>query len=368
MERQEVYKLETYLTSIGWSKVKGSLFKSFKGLSNEKSNSSAKKDQQQQQPMSNSNSNEFTLEHMKLLKKQIETEKKNLEKDLNEYTAIEKNKTNNVLVFKGEPGKKWNRVKNNVLAFTKVKLLNDDLRLWGSTMNVVGLDPKDFEHVKKLMAEHQVDNRVIEVKRRPWMIYPDDIFYNIWTAVYSILLIYTAFVTPYRISFLDETPVWLSVVEYFVDSLFLIDMILTLFTTVQLENGTYITDRKQIFLIYLKGWMFLDFLGIFPLQLFTDNSSNDFIKYLRLPRLFRLVRVIRVFKGVKKIKENKYMQTIQDTLQFSTASVRIFNFLVLVMISIHFVGCMWFFAAKAMDLSPGTWVYEYTIFFYSLNL
>ena len=56
--------------------------------------------------------------------------------------------------LKGESGRKWSKIRKNIIAFARMKIMNDDLRLWGSNINVVGLNPKDFEHVKKLMAEN----------------------------------------------------------------------------------------------------------------------------------------------------------------------------------------------------------------------
>jgi hypothetical protein len=90
------------------------------------------------------------------LKKHIEQEKKDLDQELKQYTGTDKKKVEEKQEATTNPkdSDKWARLKKNLLAFTRVKMLNDDLRLWGSSMNIVGLNPREFDHVKKLMADY----------------------------------------------------------------------------------------------------------------------------------------------------------------------------------------------------------------------
>lgn len=311
-------------------------------------------------PKKGMRNNNFTLEHLKLLKQQIENEKKILEDDINQVLESEKKKKQDPDKPLETGHKMWSKkIKNNLMAFTRVKMLNDDLRLWGSSMNIVGLNPKDYEHVKRLMAEHQVENQRVIKKKKRYLIYPDDLFAHVWNLIYFIILIYTAFSTPYRVAFIDDLPFGLIVIENLTDCLFGIDMVLTVFTAIMLDNGQYIEDIPKLFIRYLTTWMIPDFIGIFPMQLFvqSNNSANDFFKFLRLPRLSRLLRLVKLVK-TKKIKNNRLIDQIRDSLRFSAATVRIFNFLFLVIISLNFVGCMWYFVAKQEELGPDTWVYQ----------
>lgn len=58
-----------------------------------------------------------------------------------------------------------------------------------------------------------------------------------------ILLIYTAFITPIRLAFIDEiNSVWLTI-GLIVDILFFIDILITFNTAYFNEEGVLITDR-----------------------------------------------------------------------------------------------------------------------------
>ena len=52
------------------------------------------------------------------------------------------------------------------------------------------------------------------------------------------------------------------------DVMFLIDIIVTFFTSVNDERScTEVVDRKQIAVLYLKGWFWIDSISIFPFDL-----------------------------------------------------------------------------------------------------
>ena len=90
---------------------------------------------------------------------------------------------------------------------------------------------------------------------------------SIWDIYIMILLLYTAFWMPYQISFIDDPSTGLLVLDYFVDTCFFIDIILTFNTTYYDKDGLLVVKRKTIAAEYLKGWFFIDFLTILPVQL-----------------------------------------------------------------------------------------------------
>lgn len=62
------------------------------------------------------------------------------------------------------------------------------------------------------------------------MIHPGHPAKHIWDIVIGLLLIYTALVAPVRIAFEDDTPLAWFVIDLIVDTVFLIDILLTFFT------------------------------------------------------------------------------------------------------------------------------------------
>ena len=73
---------------------------------------------------------------------------------------------------------------------------------------------------------------------------------------------------PYRLAFAQyESKAW-QVVYITTDIMFLIDIILTFFTSVTDDKQVYeITDKWEIAKKYLKGWFWIDVLSILPLDL-----------------------------------------------------------------------------------------------------
>lgn len=317
----------------------------------------------------------FTLEHFKLLRKEIENEKQRLQEDIKEAVE-EKEKKESVLSLSETSSRKWEKAKTNVLALARLKRLKDDLRLWGSNMNMTG-QTAEQKNLKMLIPENQFDNNAPQKKKKRFMIYPQSKFCNLWPTIYALCMLYTAFVTPYRIGFLSDLPLWWIVLEQVIDVLFLFDIILTLNTALVLENGQIIDSRRQIFINYLKGWLILDIVAIIPYSLIIGstgegygNDYSDLVKFVRLPRLYKVVRFAKVFKVMKRIKRNKYFQNIQDSLKINISTLRMINFLLILLLSVHVFACLWFFSAKFYHFTPGTWVYEYIyiIAFENINL
>ena len=58
------------------------------------------------------------------------------------------------------------------------------------------------------------------------MIYPEDKFKTRWDLFISIILIFVCFVTPVRISFVDEDTIEWTIALIIFDSMFLIDMLI----------------------------------------------------------------------------------------------------------------------------------------------
>jgi hyperpolarization activated cyclic nucleotide-gated potassium channel 1 len=54
---------------------------------------------------------------------------------------------------------------------------------------------------------------------------------------------------------------------YAIDIIFLCDLISNFFSAFEDEKMILVDDLKKIILAYLKGWFFIDFLSIFPLDI-----------------------------------------------------------------------------------------------------
>ena len=104
------------------------------------------------------------------------------------------------------------------------------------------------------------------------------------------------------------------------DTAFLTDVLVNLFSAYYDEDNRLITSRKKIVCTYLKGWFVVDILASFPFNLLEssiDSGSpsgnyNNVLRLLRLPRLYRLLKIARLIKLINFIKRSAVVVRIQD--------------------------------------------------------
>ena len=65
-----------------------------------------------------------------------------------------------------------------------------------------------------------------------------------------------------------EKNIFLQVFDYSVDVFFFCDIIINCITPIIDERGAVITDSKDIFYNYLKGWFIIDLFATMPFELF----------------------------------------------------------------------------------------------------
>jgi len=116
-------------------------------------------------------------------------------------------------------------------------------------------------------------------------------------------------ITPMRLAFVkpgeEETMDYL-VINYFIDFLFFIDILVIFNTGFFDEYLRVIENRKEIAKKYLTGWFIIDIIAIVPFDLMTvldGNNANGMVRFAKIPRLYKLVkltRLVRVFKLVKQ--------------------------------------------------------------------
>jgi hypothetical protein len=99
------------------------------------------------------------------------------------------------------------------------------------------------------------------VKIAPYMIMPTNKFRTYWNILIIFLLIYTATYMPYDVAFIDTPSTLSNNIDYAVDALFSIDIILTFFTTYEEPDGTIRHRLPDIARSYIKSWFFLDLIA-----------------------------------------------------------------------------------------------------------
>ena len=191
-----------------------------------------------------------------------------------------------------------------------------------------------------------------------YIILPDSKFKTVWNITVILLLAYTSTYVPYQVAFVDQDSSFEVFLNYCVDILFGLDILVNFFSAYEANHRVEIR-LKPIVKNYVTGWFTLDLVATFPTQVFLDGQSNSGVNKLarlaRLPRLYRLFRVLRIFKIFKLFKYNKKFQQWFGYLNLGATATKMLKLVVMGLFLIHLFSCIWFLTAKLDDMNDDTW-------------
>ena len=89
------------------------------------------------------------------------------------------------------------------------------------------------------------------------------------------MLVMTAFVAPFRVSFVDDEDVddWY-IVDLIFDVYFYCDILVNFISQTFNNNNLFISTFKDIIINYLTGWFIIDFVAIFPFDTISSGVGN----------------------------------------------------------------------------------------------
>ena len=123
-------------------------------------------------------------------------------------------------------------------------------------------------------------------------------FCRVWETFLVVLVIYTAWVSPFEFGFLKKPEGPLAITDNVVNGFFAIDIVLTFFVA-YLDRTTYllVDEPKQIAWKYTKSWLAFDVISTIPAELARKISPSVFRQYglFNMLRLWRLRRVSALF-------------------------------------------------------------------------
>ena len=168
-------------------------------------------------------------------------------------------------------------------------------------------------------------------------IHPESKFRSIWDVIILLLTFHSAIVIPLEMGFPEyagENGGTLVLVTYVIDALFVIDVILNFNTMVILSNGDLIRDKGTIAKRYLQKWFWFDLMAIFPAELLLGGEDGNQLQVWR--RFAKLPRLLRIARIVKFIENSNFLQSY-------VRLTRILRLTFLVLISVHWTGCLFYF-------------------------
>uniref|UniRef100_H3C3A5 Voltage-gated inwardly rectifying potassium channel KCNH2 n=1 Tax=Tetraodon nigroviridis TaxID=99883 RepID=H3C3A5_TETNG len=173
-----------------------------------------------------------------------------------------------------------------------------------------------------------------------WTILHYSPFKAVWDWVILLLVIYTAIFTPYSATFLlsdqEETAMQtcgyscspLDVVDFIVDIMFVVDIIINFRTTYVNSNEEVVTQSSRIAVHYLKGWFLIDMVAAIPFDLLIFRSEDETTTLIGLLKTARLLRLVRVARKLDRYSE--YGAAVLFLLMCTFALIA------------HWLACIWY--------------------------
>ncbi|KAG6396383.1 hypothetical protein SASPL_142531 [Salvia splendens] len=183
------------------------------------------------------------------------------------------------------------------------------------------------------------------------IISPMDTRYRCWETVMVGLVVYSAWVCPYEIAFLNSKPSPpLYIADNIVDIFFAIDIILTFFVA-YMDSTTQllVLDRKKIAKRYLSTWFIMDVASTIPFEtiaFLVTGKHHGGVSYsvLGMLRFWRLRRVKCFFTRIEK------------DIRFSYFWVRCARLLFVTLLQAHFAACLAYLLAVQYPDEGNTWI------------
>jgi len=164
----------------------------------------------------------------------------------------------------------------------------------------------------------------------------------------------------------NETSFWIWTFGL-VDCLFLVDMIVTFFTTIT-DNDKLIeeTNKKVIACVYLKGWFWIDLVSIFPFDDFTNAisemntpedcerdtnsgpSGNIMARGFKLGKLGKMIRLMRLLKVFKMMKNTSHLKShFGKKLEIDAGMERLVMIFLQFFFANHIFALFWVFLGES---------------------
>ncbi|KAL7102225.1 hypothetical protein ACP275_08G105800 [Erythranthe tilingii] len=190
-------------------------------------------------------------------------------------------------------------------------------RMFGASM-CGGAQTEEIEQFSREGSHYSLSTGILpslgarsnrRIKLRSFIVSPYDRRYRAWEAFLVILVIYTAWASPFEFGFLDKPRGPLSIMDNIVNGFFAVDIILTFFVAF-LDRSTYllVDNPKKIAWKYITSWLAFDVISTIPSELAQKISPKPLRTYglFNMLRLWRLRRVGSLFARLEKDRNFNY--------------------------------------------------------------
>ena len=212
------------------------------------------------------------------------------------------------------------------------------------------------------MSQSEMDCLTRKEDKPRYIILPDNRYLVYWKALIALVLVFVIITSPFEVSFDDTESENLVIIDYFIDFLFLVDLLLNCITAVYDLKKNLVFSQIKILSYYGKRWFLLDFIACLPIQAFFDNTQKykNLVRFTQFQKVFRILRLARLIRIIKLLKESDQRKYVDLVLKISIEAKRLIWILLFFMVFIHLVTCFWVFTARINSDYPVTWISAFT--------
>ena len=191
-----------------------------------------------------------------------------------------------------------------------------------------------------------------------------------WKSVFDFLVIVSINISTllllYKYVFYPDYYYFIDNINPYIEFLFFIYIILNFFQKYQdKRTGEIICSYRKICLRYLTGWFIIDFLSIFPFNLFL--SRYTFFVYYKLIRIIRMPKLIQMIscRKLRHIAKSFYLSNTKKkyyNYYKVTQTIKLFWLIGISLLVTYLIACLWFWVCKESEKnSPQSFIRQYEI-------
>lgn len=183
---------------------------------------------------------------------------------------------------------------------------------------------------------------------------PQKSFGLAWCLLVVICTLYLCAVLPISIGFLENSEIDTGTlaVQYFVDAVFTIDIVLRLYFLAYFEQNDLVLVRSKVTHNYIhNGSFFVHVLALLPLDLIVLAGPMGDLSPLQLLSLLRTNRLLRLYDLPGLIAQLEKFLQVKVAAVYSKNFLRLTKLVAVVIFAAHFMGCAFFLIGNSLHRS-----------------
>eukprot|EP01048_Picozoa_sp_COSAG05_P018385 COSAG05_NODE_2678_length_2775_cov_13.724589_2_plen_350_part_00 len=205
---------------------------------------------------------------------------------------------------------RWNRIQSGVKMGAQISAVTRS----------VGEERQELDTMKRRL-KRSLTQREVHDTCTGCVMHPRSKFRQRWDGMLFAMLMYCAFIIPFRLGFDVNAENAVLIWEAIIDCSFLVDVVLSFRTGYMLdeenEDSRIEMLPRAIAKNYVRKWFFVDLISAFPTQLIalmsddkgkdasSSNSVSKLPRLLRVPKLVRMIRLMKVFRILRLFKSSQ---------------------------------------------------------------